>query len=98
MKDDLLQPDNAGKCSVSTSGQLKELLQIASRLVKAPDGRAVLSEREVDQVDQVVLPWWQSVQERVVVRPEGTSRVCSRNEVQVGPMAKHLWRLVDPGI
>ena len=86
----ILQPDNTRERCVATSRQLQELLQLAGGLVKAPDGCAVLSEREVDQVDQVVLPWWQSVQKRVVVGPEGSSGVHSCNKVQIGPMSKHL--------
>ena len=85
-----LQPDNTRECCVTTSGQLQQLLQSAGRLVKAPDGGAVLPEGEVDEVYQVVLPGWQGVQEGVVVGPEGTSRVRSCYKVQIGPMSKHL--------
>ena len=88
---------NGGYC-VTTSGQLQHLLQSAGRLIKAPDGGAVLAEGEVDEVDQVVLPGWQGVQKRVVVGPEGSSRVRSCYKVQIGPMAEHLRRLVYPGI
>ena len=93
-----LQPDNTREGSVTTTGQLQQLLQSAGRLVKAPDGGAVLAEGEVDEVDQVVFPGWQGVQERVVVGPEGSSWVRSCYEVQIGPMSKHLRRLVYPWI
>ena len=93
-----LQPDNTRERSVTTTRQLQHLLQLAGRLVKAPDGGAVLAEGEVDEVDQVVLPGWQGVQERVVVGPEGSSWVRSCYKVQIGPMAEHLRRLVYPGI
>ena len=75
------QPDNTGKGGVPTAGQLKQLLQIAGQLVETPDGSAVLPEGEVDEVDEVVLPGGQPVPQRVVVGPEGTSWVCSCNEV-----------------
>ena len=54
-------PDNTWEGSVTTSRQLQHLLQLAGRLVKSPDGGAVLAEGEVDKVDQVVLPGWQGV-------------------------------------
>ena len=93
-----VQPDNTRERCVTTSWQLQHLLQGAGRLVKTPDGGAVLPEGEVDKVYQVVLPGWQDVQERIVVGPEGSSRVRSCYKVQIRPMSKHLRRLVDPGI
>ena len=85
-----LQPDNTRECCVTTARQLQDLLQLAGRLVKAPDGSAMLPEGKVDKVYRVVLPRWQGVQKRVVVGPERTSRIRSCYKVQIGPMSKHL--------